>query len=152
MVRIAAEHLPRFVDDAGTAGDDQRPLGGIDPVGILDQPVAFGRVQVHAGHEKQIGDPAIQPHLGRTEVAVPLLQHDPRLAESGIRQGRTDRAHAGGDHPQIGIDEGQDPGAVVKGTGDHGRQIVPRRQAAKTLPDGRHFARRQQDISGRATR
>ena len=58
------------------------------------------------------------------EILVPLLQHDPRLVKARIDQRRADRPHARRRHPHVGIDERQNPRAVVEGAGDHRRQVV----------------------------
>ena len=51
------------------------------------------------------------------------------LSKPGIDQGRADGPHAGGHHPQVGIDERQDARAMIERTGDDRRQIVPRPRA-----------------------
>ena len=149
--RVRTEKVIWLVDRVRPAGDDQRAMRGIDPVRVADQVHALLGMQAHARDHEQVGDPAVQSHSRRPEVAVPLLQDDPRLFESGIHHRRADGADTRRRHPRIGEDERQHPRAVIKGAGDDRRQVVSWRNCPQALSETGQFARLEQFVSTRAS-
>ena len=140
FIGAGAEHFPRRVDHSRTARDNQRSVLRVDRACLLNQAVALRRVQVHARHEKQIGNFSVEPHLRRLEFLIPLLQDDPRLGESGIDEDRTNGAHARRSHPQIGKDEREHARAMIERVRDDSGEVVALCQFSQPLPNRRHFA------------
>jgi hypothetical protein len=134
------------------AGDDQRAAGRVDPPGVADHGHAPLGVQAHARHHEQVRDPPVQPHPGRAEVPVPLLQDDPGLVEPGVDHGRPDPPDAGRGHAGVGVDEREHPGAVVERAGDHGRQVVGRGDPPEPGAEGGQLARPEQFVPAGAAR
>ena len=102
---VGTKQVIRLVDGVRTAGDDQRPMRGVDPVGVTDQLHALLGMQAHARDHEHVGDPAVELHLRRPEIAVPLLQDDAGLVESGVYHGRAYGPDTRGYHPRVGEDE-----------------------------------------------
>jgi hypothetical protein len=69
-----------------------------------------------------------------------LLQDDAGFSEADVGQRRADGAHAGGDHPGVGVDEGEHPRAVVEGAGDNGGEVVPRGEPPQSFAQRQHLA------------
>ena len=132
---VGAEKVIGLVDGVRTAGDDQRAMRGVDPVGVTDQVHALLGMQAHARDHEHVGDPAVELHVRRPEIAVPLLQDDPGLVESPVHQGRAYGPDAGGYHSRVGEDERQHPRPMIEGAGDHGRQVVFLRANAQALAE-----------------
>ena len=150
VARVGAEHVPRLIDGLGPAGDDQRPVGGVDAGGVADELLAGRRVDLHARDEEQVGHAAVEAHLGRAEVAVPLLEDDAGLGESRVEEGGTDSAHAGRGHARVGVDERQHARTVVERAGNDGGQIVAGRQRTESLAEGEQLTGTAQLVATRA--
>ncbi len=148
---VAAEQVVGLVDGVRTAGDDQRAMRSVDPVGVADQLHAALGMQAHARDHEHIGDPAVELHLRGPEIAVPLLQDDPGLVEPGVRQGRADGPDARGNHSRVGEDERQHPRAMIEGAGDHRRQVVLPCAKPQALPQARQLTRSEQFVAARAS-
>ena len=148
---VGTEKVIGFVDGVRPAGDDQRPMCGVDPVGVADQIHALLGMQAHTRDHEHVGDPAVKLHLRRTEIAVPLLQDEPGLVESGVYHGRADGADARRYHSRVGEDERQHPGTMIEGAGDHGRQVVFPCASPQALPKACQFARFEQFVAACAS-
>ena len=147
IVRVGREYIPRLVDGLRASDDHERAMGRVDPASVANK-LATGRpVQLHAGDQQQVGHAAVQLHPRRANVPVPLLQDDAGLFEPGVDHRRTDGPHAGGRHPQIGIEKRQHPRAVIERADDHTGQIVRRRHSPQARADIGHLTGRQQPIA-----
>ena len=145
--RVGAEDVPWLINDLWPAGNDQRPVSRIDPAGVLNQGLALGRINLHAGDHEDVGDSPVQAHLRRAKLLVPLLENDPGFGESGVDHGRADSPNAGRNHANVGEDERQHSRAIIEGAGDHSRQVVLGRDAPQAQADAGQFARLQQLIT-----
>ena len=148
---VRAEKVVRLVDRVRSARDDEGTMRGIDSVRVSDQIHAFLGMQAHARHHEQIGDPAVELHSRRPKVAIPLLQDDPRLGESCVHHRGADSTDTRGRHPRVGEDEREHSRAVIEGAGDHGRQVVIRRDVPQAFPEPIQLAGLQQLIAARAS-
>ena len=144
---IRTEEFVRLVHGMRPPGDDQRAVFGIDPMGVADHVHATLGMQAHARDHEHVGDPAVEPHLRRPEIAVPLLQDDPGLVEPGVHHGRADRPDTGGDHPRVGQDERQHTRAMIEGAGDHRGKVVLLPAEPQALPQARQLARLEQFVT-----
>src|SRR5260221_455885 len=98
---VEAEEVPRFIDRLGAAGEDERAIVA-ELVGIGDQLIRFGRVNLHAGDEQHLRQPAFEAGLARAKLRVPLRLDDARVAEAGADQGAGDGPRAGPKQAHVG--------------------------------------------------
>ena len=95
-------------------------------VGVVDQPVRRGTMDLHAQDEQQFRRLAADPGLARPDVGVPLLEDNPAVLESGSRQGRGNGDRGPGDELLVHEHERSQAGPPVERIDKQDRHIFPR--------------------------